>query len=245
MVYVTSDLHGRFDCLKGLLAHVGFSREDRLYIIGDVIDRHGKGGVDILLWLLTQPNVRLLLGNHENFLLSNRFILEELRWRPYDELDLDRYPHLSAWRANGGDLTVESLSRYTTPDERDELVAYLLECPTLEEVTVGGRRYVLTHGGLGEFAKDKPLADYTPHELLWVRPTLETIYAPERYTVILGHTPTVVFSPAYRGRMLKSDGGWWNIDTGAALSDGRPMLLCLDTLREYYLEADGSILTVG
>ena len=228
-----------------LLARVDFSPADILYILGDVIDRHGRGGVDILLWLRRQPNVRMLLGNHENLFLSNRFILEELRWRPYDELDLDRYPHLSAWRKNGGDLTVESLSRYTTPDERDELVVYLLECPTLEEITVGGRRYVLTHGGLGEFAKDKPFSEYTPHELLWVRPTLATVYDPEHYTVILGHTPTVVFDPAYRNRMIRSDGGWWNIDTGAAMQNGAPMLLCLDTLREYYLEADGSILTVG
>ena len=169
--YVTSDLHGRFDCLKMLLSHVGFSRSDRLYIIGDVIDRHGRGGVDILLWLLSQPNVRLLLGNHENFLLSNRWILEELDGRPAEELNLDLFPHLSAWRANGGDLTVEMLSRYTTAAERAEIVAYLLDCPALEELSVGGRRYVLTHGGLGGFSRERPFSDYTPHELLWQRLT--------------------------------------------------------------------------
>lgn len=244
MIYVTSDLHGRFDCLRALLSHVEFSDGDVLYIIGDVIDRHGRGGVDILLWLLRQRNVRLLLGNHENFLLSNRWIIEELDARPAEELNLDAFPHLSAWRASGGDLTVEALARYTTPEQRADIVKYLLDCPVFEDITVGGRRYVLVHAGLGEFSKDKPLEDYTPHDLLWVRPTMATVYDPEQYTVILGHTPTVVYSPQSLGRMLRSEGGWWNIDTGAALQGGSPMLLCLDTLREYYLEGE-KVLTVG
>ena len=52
MIYVTSDLHGHFDCLKTLLEYVRFTDDDWLYIIGDVIDRNQNGGVDILKWLL-------------------------------------------------------------------------------------------------------------------------------------------------------------------------------------------------
>ncbi len=223
---------------------MSFSEEDFLYIIGDVIDRNGKGGVDILRWLLTAPNAQLLLGNHEDFLLSNRWILDELTEDTLASLNYPNFSRLSSWLANGGDVTVDALSRYTTPELRRDFVDYLLECPVLEDITVGGRRYVLAHAGLGEFSKDKPLGDYTPHELLWVRPTLATVYDPEHYTVIVGHTPTLAYSPRYCGRMLKSDGGWWNIDTGAAMQGGRPMLLCLDTLSEYYIEDDGEVLTV-
>ena len=67
MVYVTSDLHGRMDCLEKLLDYVHFDEDEDnwLYILGDVIDRNNKGGVDILKWLFIQPNVQLILGNHE------------------------------------------------------------------------------------------------------------------------------------------------------------------------------------
>ena len=64
MVYVTSDLHGRMDCLEKLLDYVHFDEDEDnwLYILGDVIDRNNKGGVDILKWLLIQPNVQLILA---------------------------------------------------------------------------------------------------------------------------------------------------------------------------------------
>ena len=41
--------------------------------------------------------------------------------------------------------------------------------------------------------------------------------------------------------MIKAD-SFWNIDTGAAMEEGRPMLLCLDTLKEYYLTEDGKVI---
>ena len=79
MIYVTSDLHGHMDCLQKLLAYVDFygSEDNWLYILGDVIDRN-NGGVDILKWLLVQPNVQLILGNHEQMLLSNKWIFQEI-----------------------------------------------------------------------------------------------------------------------------------------------------------------------
>ena len=65
-IYVTSDLHGLpLSKLRQLLQKVHFCDGDWLYILGDVIDRENDGGVEILQWLLVQPNVQLLLGNHE------------------------------------------------------------------------------------------------------------------------------------------------------------------------------------
>lgn len=238
MIYVTSDIHGRFDCLKRLLCEVNFSSEDWLYIIGDVIDRNGNGGVDILTWLLYQPNVQLILGNHENFLLSNRWLFDQITDDSIAHLDAQHLSLLASWQANGGDVTIDALVKETTPALRQDILDYLLDCPLMETVTVGEKRYVLVHGGLGSYSKEKHFSEYTPHELLWERPTMDTRYDPDAYTVIVGHTPTFVYSPQYRNRMIKSEGGWWNIDTGAARRDGAPMLLCLDTLKEYYIEGD-------
>lgn len=79
MTYVISDLHGYpIEKLKTLLEKAGFCEDDFLYILGDVIDRNGDGGVGILQWLLSQPNVQLILGNHEAMLLSCSFVLEQV-----------------------------------------------------------------------------------------------------------------------------------------------------------------------
>jgi serine/threonine protein phosphatase 1 len=65
MTYVISDVHGySIEKLKILLEKAGFCEDDFLYILGDVIDRNGDGGVAILRWLLSRPNVQLILGNH-------------------------------------------------------------------------------------------------------------------------------------------------------------------------------------
>ena len=78
MTYVISDLHGYpLEKLKKLLKKANFSSDDFLYILGDIIDRNGDGGVGILLWLLEQVNVQLILGNHEAMLLSCNFVFDE------------------------------------------------------------------------------------------------------------------------------------------------------------------------
>ena len=51
MVYVMSDLHGCYEKYVKMLEKISFSKEDVLYILGDVVDR-GTGGMKILLDIL-------------------------------------------------------------------------------------------------------------------------------------------------------------------------------------------------
>ena len=39
MRYLISDIHGCFDQYQTLLAKIGFSDKDELYVLGDVVDR--------------------------------------------------------------------------------------------------------------------------------------------------------------------------------------------------------------
>ena len=49
MTYATSDLHGYpLDSFLRLLEKAGFSDSDVLYVLGDVIDRNGDGGSELL-----------------------------------------------------------------------------------------------------------------------------------------------------------------------------------------------------
>ena len=66
MRYVVSDVHGNYNLLVKLLNKIKFSRQDTLYILGDVIDK-GKD-VQKLLDLIfnkIRNNVVILAGNHE------------------------------------------------------------------------------------------------------------------------------------------------------------------------------------
>ncbi|MBQ8849531.1 MAG: metallophosphoesterase [Clostridia bacterium] len=244
MIYLTSDLHGRMDCLMKLLDRVHFydSEDNWLYILGDVIDRNNQGGVDILKWLLVQPNVQLILGNHEHMMLSNQWLFEEINDDSIGSFDAKNIDLLRRWKSNGAGCTINALSK-ETPETRQDILEYLDECPTVESVCVNDRNYLLVHGGLGDYSPSKKLIEYTTHELLWERPKLDTQYDPSNFTVILGHTPTCFYSEQYKNRMIKTD-SWWNIDTGAAMPDGRPMLLCLDTLKEYYIEDNGEVVEI-
>lgn len=106
------------------------------------------------------------------------------------------------------------------------ILDYLRESPLYEWVEAGNRRFLLVHGGLGNFRPDRPLEDYKPEELFWTRPEPGTRYFPDA-TVILGHTPTEFYGTP--GRAFHAD-GWINIDTSPT-----PMLLRLDDLRETYM----------
>lgn len=233
MIYLTSDLHGKLGPLKKLLEKANFSpkKDDTLYILGDAIDRNNNGGIDILKWIMGTPNVKFLLGNHEQMLLDSSWIFGDLS---RVKLTAGMIGTLDRWKRNGGENTIAALKQ-ETPECREEILDFLRTRPLYQTVWVDQKKYVLVHGGLGNYSPAKGMAEYSSDELLWERPYLTTTYAPKDFTVVLGHTPTYHYGKAYQNRMLKN-GGWWNIDTGAAEPDRNPMLLCLDTGEAYYLE---------
>ena len=233
MVYVTSDLHGySLERFLRFLDASGFTDADYLFILGDVIDR-GEDGVKILRWLLLQPNVQLILGNHEAMLLACAFLFQRIDKLSLDALGADELRSYRLWKSNGAEPTLRAL-RELTPDDREDILDYLRECPLYDTVAIGNREFLLVHGGLSNFEENKPITAYEPHDLLWTRPSLDEQYS-TRYLTVLGHTPTRFYGSEYRGKMLKMP-TWVNIDTGAASPDGAPMLLRLDDMKEFYIE---------
>ena len=233
MIYVTSDLHGcSLEQLMNLLQRSGFSGEDFLFVLGDVIDR-GEHGVALLRWMAEQPNVQLILGNHEAMLLSCDFLLEAVTEESLEKLDIARMELLQNWLANGAAPTLTGLRRLLKeePEVLEGIMDLLRTAPLYEQIEAGGRKYILVHAGLGNFHPDRPLEDYTPDELLMARPLPDTRYFSDA-TVIFGHTPTGYLDPVYRGRAMKTD-SWICIDTGAAMG-GSPMLLRLEDRKEFY-----------
>ena len=233
MVYATSDLHGcEPEQFFALLERANFSEEDFLFVLGDVIDR-GDHGVKLLRWMAEQPNVALILGNHEAMLLSCDFLFDLVSDESLSRLDMEKMDLLNTWMSNGAAPTLASLRQLLKeePDVLEGLLDYVRDAPLYDLVEAGGRQYVLVHAGLENFHPTKPLDSYAPHELLWARPAPDTRYF-DRATVIFGHTPTGYFGRQYAGKALKTE-SWICIDTGAAMGNS-PMLLRLDDLTEFY-----------
>lgn len=235
MIYVTADLHGMHPAkFQKLLSKAGFSDADFLFILGDVIDR-GEYGAQLLLWLTQQPNVSLILGNHEAHLLACSFLFADVNDESLELLTPENMELVSSWMANGGGPTLKGFRKLLKQDP--ELVVgileYLRDCPLYEEVQAGGKRFVLVHAGLGAaFSPQRPLAEYAPEYLLFTRPDLLTVYYHDK-TVIFGHTPTAYYGEQFRGKILRTR-TWINVDTGVYAGNS-PALLCLDDQKEYYL----------
>lgn len=234
MIYVTADLHGIHPKeFQKLLERAQFSDDDFLFILGDVIDR-GEYGAELLAWLTQQPNMELILGNHEGYLLTCGYLFEEVTEESLDSLSLSKMEFLENWLRNGGGPTLKGFQKLLKQDPElvQGILEYLRDCPLYEEVEVNGREFVLVHSGLGEhFALDKPLWEYETNDFLFTRPSFQTVYYPDK-TVVFGHTPTACFGNAFRGRILRTS-TWICIDTGVYAGNS-PALLCLDTMQEYY-----------
>ena len=232
MIYVTSDLHGYpLEKFKALLEKAEFGSDDFCYVLGDVIDR-GTEGIKTLRWIMRQPNFELILGNHEDMMLGCDFILDEITEESIANLTGTKFDYYLNWISNGGQQTLNeffSLRR----EEIKYIFEFLEDAPLYAAVTAGDRDFILTHSGLGSFDKTKRLSEYTPHDLLWTRPSLEAEYF-EDITTVFGHTPTFYYGDEYTGKAVFTD-TWIDIDTGAA-GVRSPMLLRLDDLKEFYMD---------
>lgn len=232
MIYVMSDLHGYpIEKFLKILKEINFSNEDFLYVLGDVIDR-GKDGIKIIKWLMQNRNTQLLLGNHEKMMLDCSFMFEEgfdATETPLYGTNRNRY---SVWASNGGLVTIDALNG-TRNSELKYIFEYLKNTPLYKRLTVKGREFVLTHSGFDNFDPERPLDDYTAHELVWHRPTRYTDYFKNIIT-IFGHTPTALLDSSCNGRALHTE-TWIDIDVGAGMGN-TPMVLRLDDLKEFYFD---------
>ncbi len=229
MVYVISDLHGYpLEKFQELLDRASFLDGDYCFLLGDVIDR-GEHGVALLEWLMYQPNIQLIIGNHEAMMLACRFLFQEITEKSIADLSSEKLELYNTWLKNGGQPTIRALAELDK-ESREDIFEFLTDAPSYETLKIGGKEYILTHSGIEGFSPEKKLSDYSADSFLWNRPKLEDRYFNEGI-VVFGHTPTHYLAPEKKGKILITE-TWIDIDTGA--SDGlSPTLLCLDDMTTY------------
>lgn len=132
MIYVMSDIHGQASAFYKMLKKICFSGNDQMYVLGDVIDR-GPDGIEIIKYVMSKPNITLLIGNHEHMML------DALRTGLSHDYDL--------WFYNGGMITLDNFNELGSA-EKDEMLEYLRNCPVvIPDVKVNNRKFYLTHAG--------------------------------------------------------------------------------------------------
>ena len=226
MIYAISDIHGRYDKYAALLRRISLKNSDALYVLGDVIDR-GDHGIRILRDMMRRKNVIPILGNHE--FMAKKVLKAEAEFPE----SVDRISQTTAyaeWMMNGGRTTEDGFLRLS-PGEKRKAVEYLGRFLIYDEITVGGRRFHLSHT-LPEYGVKRGIHGVSVGAFVWGEPDYEIRYDPN-VTFITGHTPTAFIDPAFRGKIWRGN-GHVAIDCGAVFDGGRLGCICLDTMEEIY-----------
>ncbi|MGN0496389.1 MAG: metallophosphoesterase [Lachnospiraceae bacterium] len=133
-IYLTSDLHGDLESFRKLLRIVRFDiKEDKMYILGDLLDR-GPQSMELLSFVMKNiinGSMDLLKGNHELF--AQMFL----------EKKLEAYQ----WIKWGGEQTYRDICKLTK-QEKSELYDFLSGLKHYKVINSNGKRLVLTHSGL-------------------------------------------------------------------------------------------------
>ncbi len=222
--FVLSDLHGCFNVFEKFLKGGYLTDDDRLYIVGDILDR-GDDSYLIFQAIKDHDNIVLLKGNHE--LMFQDYYRENYIQKSGDTLNRLTY------FANGGDSTLASVKRFAAKNNLDkddlylELYEYITRLPLYLALTVNSRKYILVHAGV---TGEKNIEDESEEDLLWIRHEFFQRDIPGDTTYIFGHTPAL-FLNADRSKDPWFSKNKIGIDGGLAMGESKGQLnvLNLDT----------------
>lgn len=204
--FVCSDLHGQYETYKAITKRL--KNKDKLYILGDVIDR-GPGGIKILQDIMRRKSrgqVEFLVGNHELMMIQSLILNDEQARKNWEQ-------------RNAGDITRKAFEGLST-DEQSKIKNFLLDSCLYKNINIDSQQVHLTHAKaiqdenssqsktVREMISDGKLDLMA--ETLWFRGkdaiSSKKISRPGSLTII-GHTPT-------ESKMIEYKDGYIDIDCG-------------------------------
>lgn len=230
--YVMSDIYGEYDLFMDLLNKISLKETDTLYILGDILDR-GPHPIKVLLKLMEMPNAICLVGNHELMAFEClEFLCKKITEETVAGIDPGMANNLINWQMNGSMTTTDEFHKLDSAT-RQKVLDYIGNFLIYGELAVNGKRYLLVHGGLGNYSPEKELEEYSLEELVWDRADYETQYFGDVY-VVTGHTPTQAIERNPRPGYIYRANHHIAIDCGCYFQGGRLAAICLDTGEEFY-----------
>lgn len=228
MTYVVSNLHGCLEEYRTLLQTIGFRNDkDVLYVLGDIVD-YGPESMELINDMSLRLNVYPIAGEHDY--TAAKMLIGYEKMCKTGAHDADFVDEMTAWIQDGGQPTMEAY-RKLDKDAQEGIIDYLTDMPLYEEVTVGGREYLLLHQGIYDFTPNLELDELEPTDFF-----SEALDPTEKYfddkTIIVGHTPTTEDNGG-AGRIFYGNGTIF-IDCGLARG-GRLGCLRLEDGKEFYV----------
>lgn len=237
--YVCSDIHGRQDRYMKLLKEIGFCDSDKMYILGDVIDRN-PDGLEILLDVLDRPNINMMLGNHELFMIDT--IVKN--YTDYVDINEDWF---NSWTytGNGGMGTFDKYIHLSLKT-RECILEKLKNSLVIKVLEVNGQKFHLSHASTlkGFTEGELHYSDVSHDELMHI--VWNSVFRRDKrhddisnydedITYIVGHVPV---QRQYVDKILVY-GNIIDIDCGSAyrsLESNSLGCLRLDDMKEFYVE---------
>lgn len=188
-IFAIGDLHGCSRTFEKLLMEkIRLQKDDKLYCIGDYIDRgpDSKGVIDLILKLRSAGyHIYTLRGNHEQMMMDAA----------------DDKKALKNWLDNGGKSTLKSFGIKSLNDLPGEYLSFLNET----EYYLQEDNYIFAHAGLN-FKNINLFED--KEAMLWERGFFPQQPALEDRLLIHGHTPIpLTFILKQKGNCINIDGG--------------------------------------
>jgi len=204
LTYAIGDVHGRRDLLAALLcaieADIG-NRNAHIVFLGDIIDRGPESRQCLELVIKTlqdHPGSRLILGNHEEFLLA------------FLDAGEDREAAAQRWLPNGGTETLHSYGFADTGDidsiarqlasNFPHHIAALRNANWMVETDA----HFFVHGGIDPHLS---LSDQDPGTTRWIRDKFLKFPGALPKTIVHGHTMTDASLPELHGNRIAMDTG--------------------------------------
>lgn len=217
-VWAVGDVHGFGDSLHLLLQNLHLSSEDRVVLLGDLIDR-GPSSFDVIRLARSDPRIHCVKGNHESMMVKN-FSLEKIE-RPDEDARMWFYhggletaaSYLRAFALADGLHGQVQLKNTIESDIQwmDELPAHLVLA-----------KWRLVHAGYHPRRSNDHQGE---EDLLWIRDAFHKAKEPidALRTVVFGHTPTMGLHPKHEARWGEV---WYS---PVLLPDGRASSIGMDT----------------
>ncbi|MBE9211991.1 serine/threonine protein phosphatase [Plectonema cf. radiosum LEGE 06105] len=187
------DVHGHYDGLMLLLNVISPDRDDRVYFLGDLINR-GPKSAQVVEFVRKSPYY-CVLGNHEQMLLDY-FQDKQVINKTIEKASCTYKETIDSYLKSDISLLPVHLEWFSN------LPLYL----DLGDIWA-------VHGGVNpQLALDKQ----SQKEFCWIRQPFHSMskpYFPDKL-IIVGHTPTFKIGGVIPGKLVQGK-GWLDIDTGA------------------------------
>lgn len=228
MIYAVSNLHGNYEKFKELLKLISFKESDIMYVLGDIVD-YGEESMELIGDLSVRYNIYPIVGEHDYTAVKMLSGFEKML-KSGETPDKKFITKMTEWTQDGGQPTLDAF-RTLDAEMREGIIDYLSDMTLYEEVTAGGRDYLLVHAGIAGFKKGIDLDALKPEAFFTEPLDLRKQYFPDK-TVVVGHNPTVEDNGG-NGKIFFGNNSI-NIDCGEARG-GTVACLRLDDLKEFYV----------